>query len=145
MTSTIMVATDDSEGGNRAVDMASTFAKAAAAKLLVITVENSNVEHSKGIDELARAEGGLGEAIELSANKVLQRAKERAHRQGAASVEVEYCWGDPAEAIIEVARRKGVDAIVVGRRGRGRLAGLLLGSVSNKLVSLAPCPVVVVP
>jgi len=37
--------------------------------------------------------------------------------------------GDAAEAIIEAAGREKADAIVVGRRGRGRLAGLLLGSV----------------
>ena len=54
---------------------------------------------------------------------------------------------DPAEAIIEAARREHADAIIVGRRGRGRgqLAGLLLGSVSQKVVSLAPCTVIVVP
>lgn len=53
-------------------------------------------------------------------------------------------WGDPAETILECAR-EAVDLVVLGRRGRGRLAGLLLGSVSQKLVSLAPCAVMVVP
>ena len=54
-------------------------------------------------------------------------------------------WADPAEAIIEAARVGQADTIVIGRRGRGRLAGLLLGSVSQKVASLAPCIVTIVP
>jgi nucleotide-binding universal stress UspA family protein len=47
--------------------------------------------------------------------------------------------------ILEAAGREKPDAIVVGKRGRGRLSSLLLGSVSQKLASLATVPVIVVP
>lgn len=50
----------------------------------------------------------------------------------------------PARAILDAAD-EGADLIVMGSRGRGGLKGLLLGSVSQKVVHHAPCPVVVVP
>ena len=52
--------------------------------------------------------------------------------------------GNPAEAIIEVATNRKSDLIVMGSRGLGRLAGLVLGSTSQKVVAHAPCPVLIV-
>lgn len=52
--------------------------------------------------------------------------------------------GNPAEAILEVANTSKCDLIVMGSRGLGRLAGLLLGSTSQKVVAHAPCPVLIV-
>ena len=61
-----------------------------------------------------------------------------------AEIHTELIEGDPAEAIIEVARTRTSDVIVMGSRGLGRLAGLVLGSTSQKVVSHAPCPVLIV-
>lgn len=59
-------------------------------------------------------------------------------------VKTEMLEGSAAEVIIEVANTRQVDLIVVGSRGLGQLAGLLLGSQSQKIIQHAPCPVLVV-
>lgn len=59
-------------------------------------------------------------------------------------IHTEILEGDPASAILEVAKVRNSDVIVMGSRGLGRLAGLLLGSTSQKVVSHAPCPVLIV-
>jgi len=53
-------------------------------------------------------------------------------------------FGDPAAEILKLAREMDCKLLVVGRRGRGKAAKLLLGSVSEKVVREAPCPVTVV-
>lgn len=59
-------------------------------------------------------------------------------------IHTEILEGDTASNIIEVAKTRNSDVIVMGSRGLGRLAGLLLGSTSQKVVSHAPCPVLIV-
>lgn len=75
--------------------------------------------------------------------KILQSAV-KAVGEVPSTVSTETIAGDPAEAIIKIADTRKCDLIVMGSRGLGRLAGLVLGSVSQKVVSHAPCPVLIV-
>jgi len=139
----ILAATDGSRGGNRAVIAAAQLAKATGAALSIVTIGGG--ASGSELRRLARTEGGMGEALELISNQILDQAKRRAKRIGVSKVKLQTGWGDAAEVIIDTARREKADVIVVGRRGRGRLAGLLLGSVSQKIASLAPVIVMIVP
>ena len=59
-------------------------------------------------------------------------------------IETETSEGKPAESILMAARKYDIDLIVMGTRGLGQLAGLLLGSQSQKVVAHADCPVLLV-
>jgi len=52
--------------------------------------------------------------------------------------------GQPAEAIAQVARDKGIEHIVMGTRGLGGIQGLLLGSVAMKVIHLAQVPITLI-
>jgi nucleotide-binding universal stress UspA family protein len=139
----IMVATDDSEAADRAIDVAAAIIKAVGGELSILTVgEQLSRDEQR---RLARSEGDIGDALESLSNRILKQANDRARRLGVSPTKVQVAWGDPAEAIIQAVQRGQIDAIAVGRRGRGKLARLLLGSVSQKVTSLAPCIVIVVP
>ena len=59
-------------------------------------------------------------------------------------ISTEMIEGSAAEAVLDVAATRKSDVIVIGSRGLGTLAGLLLGSTSQKVVAHAPCPVLIV-
>lgn len=59
-------------------------------------------------------------------------------------INTEMIEGSAAEAVLDVAVTRNSDVIVMGSRGLGTLAGLLLGSTSQKVVAHAPCPVLIV-
>ena len=144
----ILVGVDGSSASLKAVDLAADLANKYDAELILLTV----VPHfSPGVDpaleEYGRLEHIQEPATELalaSANTVLDTAREAARTRGANQIVAEPSFGDPAQQIIAAAGDRRVDLIVVGSRGHGRLAGLLLGSVAHKLISVAPCPTVVV-
>jgi len=139
----ILLATDGSSGAERAGDVAAEFVKATGGELSILTV-GGNLSRDE-MEQLARSERNIGDALDALSEHILMTAEERSRRFGVSHIQRHVGWGDPAEVILETAERIHADAIVVGRRGRGRLAGLLLGSVSQKVATLAPCVVIVVP
>jgi nucleotide-binding universal stress UspA family protein len=64
---------------------------------------------------------------------------------GVDGAELRTLLGIPAERLADLADDEGADLIVVGSRGRGSLKAAFLGSVSNSLIGIARCPVLVVP
>jgi len=143
----IVAATDGSEAAGRALALAAALAKSSDADLWILHVRGAEPKIStEALEAYARSEHmPLDEARAIVSEEELLYASRLAVSHGVKCVRTELQSGDPAEVIVRSAREKHADLIVVGRRGRGRLAGLLLGSVSQKLVTLAPCAVLVVP
>lgn len=140
----ILVATDGSDGANRAVAYAARWAKSREADLLIVNVMGSLPD--KLLRSFTHAQHAwLEELLQSLSAETLANARDHARSLGVATIQLESRIGEVVQTIIDIAQEKDADAIVVGRRGAGRVAGLLLGSVSQKLASLAPLPVVVVP
>lgn len=142
----ILVATDGSEGAARAVDYAARWAKTVGGDLLIVNVVGGYGMPDHLTRRLSHAQQvWLDELLTSTSAEMLIKARDHAREVGVAAIQIESRSGDVAETLIEIAREKEVDVIIAGKRGAGRLTGLLLGSVSQKLVSLAPVPVTIVP
>ena len=140
----IFVATDGSEGGKRAVSYAARLAANTRGELSIVTV--TAAAPSAAWREYAQAEHlAVGDLIEVEAEDVLQKARALALKEGTVPADCHALVGDAAEQILDLIVESKPGVVVVGRRGRGRLVGLLLGSVSQKLASLSPVPVIIVP
>ena len=144
----ILVGVDGSAPSLRAVQFAADLASKYNAELILLTiVPRLSPEVPPEVERYARVEHIRVPEAQLAftaAENVLGDARREAVAKGATLVSAEPSFGDPSGEIIAAARDRGADLIVVGSRGHGRLVGLLIGSVAQKVVSLAYCPVVVV-
>ncbi len=142
----ILVAADGSEGANRAVDYAARRAKDDGAELLIVNVIGGYGLPDKVFLAFTNDQHiWLKELLESQSAQILTAARDRARKAGVGTILLESRTGEAAQTIIEIAQEKQADAIVVGKRGTGRVSGMLLGSVSQKLVILSPMPLTVVP
>jgi nucleotide-binding universal stress UspA family protein len=142
----ILVATDGSASADRAIDFAANLAKVFGAALLIVNAKCGDGLPGDAMSRLDEARSAwLDNLLEAHSAEILTKAQKRACAAGAAAVILESRGGDAVHAILDAAREKEAALIVVGKRGQGRVAGLLLGGVSQKLVSLAPLPVAVIP
>jgi nucleotide-binding universal stress UspA family protein len=144
----ILVADDGSDAALKAVDIAAELAAKTGASLTALAVIDSGNFGAADVLAFARSEGlEAGAAVEAlvdTAAEYLGRCQTIAQRHRVAGCHSEKRAGnDPATEILDFAREHAIDLIVVGTRGMGRLPGLLLGSVSQKLASLAPCSVLI--
>lgn len=135
----ILLAVDGSDHALNAAHMASALAKAMNSQTLRIIVAYDPIPVHLGDPYMQNA---INDRIS-EAQEIIQTA---VHALGTipADIHTEMLEGDPAEMIIEVAKTRDSDVIVMGSRGLGKLTGLVLGSTSQKVVSYAPCPVLIV-
>ena len=76
---------------------------------------------------------------ELFAKEILEAAAREVKKKGVGNFQSTVLYGDPAHGILEFARKNGVDMILMGSRGAGKVETLLLGSVSHRVCHLAEC------
>ena len=134
---TVIWATDGSDAADAALPLVKELA-GAADRLIVC-------HH----DELLAGRAG-GLPIALDEDDLLSKIKGQAGalRAEGLAAEVKFVKGlsgRTAHVIADVAREEKADLIVVGTRGLGPLIGLMLGSVTQRLLHLAPCPILAVP
>ena len=135
----ILLAVDGSEYAMNAARVASSLANAMGSQTLRIVVAYDTIPVHLGDPYMQNAINARISETE----EILQRAVQVVWAVSA-QIYTEMIEGNPAETIIEVARSRSSDLIIMGARGMGRLAGLQLGSTSQKVLSLAPCPVLIV-
>ncbi len=137
MSSSIVVGVDGSKPSLEALRWAAAQARLTGASLHVVAAWHFPASlgwapaWGPGWDPAAEAAGALEKVVE----SVLGSA-------GGLEVHQKVMEGHPAPVLLQLAEQ--ADLLVVGSRGRGEFAGLLLGSVSGHCATHSPCPVVIV-
>ena len=140
----ILVPTDFSEPSEAALDYARVLAGKFGASLHLLHVFDAPLAAGA-----VSPEGFIAESPEVHA-RLFEDARTRLQRRITATdrnqygAKTEIVTGSSPESIVNYARERGIDLIVMGTHGRTGIAHVLLGSVAERLVRTAPCPVLTV-
>jgi nucleotide-binding universal stress UspA family protein len=142
----ILIATDGSDLAQKAEAVGLTLARALNAQASAVIV----TEPWDALSMAALAERGMpnpvadyDEAVASAANRVLWRVDETAKKIGVSCASLHVKGKYPAQGIIDTARERGCDLIVMASHGRRGVSKVLLGSQATKVVTLSPVPVLV--
>lgn len=148
MFKTILVPLDGSRHAKRAAIVATDLALRYKSRLAFIAVTkkvpprlSEELRHYMEVENLT---GSPGDLVSDAVAKILSDAEKHARKKGIKQVQRIAQSGPVARTIVGYAKRQKADLIVMGCRGLGEAEGMLLGSVSHKVVSLADCPVMTV-
>jgi nucleotide-binding universal stress UspA family protein len=137
MFKTIVVALDGSEDSQQAVPVAMELARRDGSRIVFAHIEQDVA--GKGVGPIPATEDEIQAEIRKQAEALSSEGID-------ATVEMRSVMlGGPARPIADIAREANADLIVTGTRGHSAPAGVLLGSVTQRLLHTAPCPVLVVP
>ncbi|MBI4964042.1 MAG: universal stress protein [Desulfomonile tiedjei] len=134
-TDSILVAVDGSEFGKVAAKRAFDLQKSYGSRVLVISVADVP-EHLYGLD------AGVAQGMIDRARKNLEDVGKEADSV-AAKAEMLLHEGDPARIITEIATKMTVGMVIVGSHGHTRFKRLLMGSVTERVIGNAPCPILI--
>ncbi len=137
MFKTIVLGLDGSDASKQAMSVAAELAKRDGAKLVIVHVEQDVA--GKGGGPIVASEDEIQEEIRGQAGELTKQGIDTT------AVMRNIMLGGPAHPIEEIAEEAKADLIVVGTRGHSAIAGLLLGSVTQRLLHIARRPVLVVP
>ena len=134
----ILVAVDHSEVSDRALDAARDLALLSKGEVWVLHMREREVAVKTGVSLSDESMDEASAAVAAAVDK-LTAAGVKAHGDVGTTL-----FGYAARNIIDDAKEHDVDVIVMGSRGRGDLAGLILGSTAHKVIHLADRPVLIV-
>jgi nucleotide-binding universal stress UspA family protein len=141
MYANILMSTDGSDVARKGVKYGLALAKALSAKATVITVTEPLPAEWIPLQE----EFDFDAACKERAGKVLDEARAMAGQIGISAELLHVPNAHPATAIIETAKSRGCDLIVMASHGRRGLSKLFLGSQTSKVLADGSVPVLVVP
>jgi len=139
----ILVATDFGPASDTALTYGRALAESFGARLHLLHVVHSVYWAAPAYD-YAGISPGVQLEIETSARRQTEAALTDDERRTQRAVAVIVTSTSPPAAIVEYARDHDIDLLVLGTHGRGPFAHLLMGSVAERVVRTAPCPVLTV-